>query len=157
MLRFRSAKLPCFAAAGSFAGQAAGHASLNPGSALTGSFSPAANVACHVSPNSGGYFFTPAHFTQQAWPATRSPQGEAWRRRELNPRPRQTNQPRLHAYSGKFFLLCDGVRTRIARPSPHGIFSASNARSPPPAMPAMAFVRRSRCPPANVAALGRES
>jgi hypothetical protein len=24
-------------------------------------------------------------------------------------------------------------------------------------MPAMAFVRRSRCPPANVAALGRES
>jgi hypothetical protein len=23
-----------------------------------------------------------------------------WRRRELNPRPKSTNQPRLHAYSG---------------------------------------------------------
>ena len=37
------------------------------------------------------------HLRLFPWPATRSPQGEAWRRRELNPRPWQTNQPRLHA------------------------------------------------------------
>ena len=80
-----------------------------------------------------------------------------WRRRELNPRPKQTNQPRLHAYSKQGFLLCDDAWTRFALPSPHDIFSANGARSPPSTMPAMSFSRRSRCPAVNVVALGRES
>ena len=53
----------------------------------------------------------------------------------------------------KDFLLCDDDRTRVALPSPHGIRSACCARSPLHALPAIAFVQRSRCPPANVAAV----
>ena len=79
-----------------------------------------------------------------------------WRRRELNPRPKSTNQPRLHAYPGEGFLLCDAVQARFALPSPHEIFSVNNARSPLSTMPAMAFIQLSRCLPANVVALGRE-
>ena len=76
-----------------------------------------------------------------------------WRRRELNPRPKPTYQPRLHAYSGQGFLLCDTVRTQVALPSPHDKISADSARSPPSTMPAVAFLHRSRCPVVNVVAL----
>jgi len=33
------------------------------------------------------------------------------------------------------------------------MFSAAGAQSPPSTMPAMAFIRRSRCPPVNVASV----